>query len=244
MKRLLTVILVILLVASVFAGCGGNTENTQTGSDVTSEQTTQKPSADPDVTSEQTTQKPSADSDVTSEQTTEKPSADSGEQLQMFRESMRSSGKIGAVMYLGRFDGEMGSEEFYQAFAYEIGVTPLIRDIPCDRMIEAEGSEVYCIIPADADASVAVNEWIMNEQNEYAGEAGRVLYRSESSEPILIRGNISEYIPNIAVNIVDSSGNILSDYTPMLSGENGEVVLPFDEAAGESLLFDYSLYAQ
>ncbi|MDO4733146.1 MAG: hypothetical protein Q4B50_06510 [Bacillota bacterium] len=182
----------------------------------------------------------------------EDPSGENGEEapqstedalLKNFREAMLESNKMGAILYLGSYEAELGSDEFYRMFSADIEAMPFIRDIPRERMIEEEGYYVFCLIPADPNASVSVNEWIVDESNDYLGEAGDILYHSESGEPVLMRGG-GEYLPCLAINMADSEGRVFSNYRPGISGEDGRVLLPVDPQTEEPMLFDYSSYGE
>ena len=117
-----------------------------------------------------------------------------------------------------------------QSFIAQTDLTdyPFIVNIPKERYVETadSGDEIYCIIPTDTTSSVAVNEWLMNENNGYYGESGNILYKSESGEPILLRANISDVVPDKQVVIVNSSGEVL-DWNPALSLYDGKLVTPW-----------------
>ncbi len=105
---------------------------------------------------------------------------------------------------------------------------PFLAEIPRENYVEEPdgGMEIYCIIPTDPTASVAVNEWIMDEDNGYYGETGQVLYRSESGEPILLHANPSDAMPGTQVVIVDNNGQVL-DWNPSLSLYDGSMNTPW-----------------
>lgn len=96
------------------------------------------------------------------------------------------------------------------------------------------GYEVYCIVPTDPKASTAVNTWDINEDNDFLGESDQVLYRSDCGDPILLLGNLSDIMPSLDVEIVDSTGRSLS-YQPSLWLYDGSL-------SGPSEIFDFSMY--
>ena len=98
-----------------------------------------------------------------------------------------------------------------------------LRSLPVDNIIQTPGGhELYLIIPLDENASVAVNQWIIREENGYRGETGQVLYRSDCGAPVLLCCNRRDDMPDAQVVIVDSQGRTL-DWTPGLSLENGRI---------------------
>ena len=86
-------------------------------------------------------------------------------------------------------------------------------------------------------ATVSVNQWIVNEENDFKGDTGEVLYRSETGSPILLKCNVSEIVPDVEVVIVDNKGNQLH-WCPSLSGMDGSVAV--DSAEGK--LYDFTIY--
>lgn len=117
--------------------------------------------------------------------------------------------------YIGEYSGKLAdNREFLQQFLEESGYLPsypFVQNLPNEQIIEIEGGhELYCIFPVDPDASVAVNEYLVNESNDFCGETGDILYKSETGVPILLRCNVSDIIRDSEVNIVDSQGRIFS----------------------------------
>lgn len=137
--------------------------------------------------------------------------------LAELRSGIDGTGCIAAIAYIGRIEGPMG--DGYDNFFVQQGYTywyPFINEIPYDRFVETDGYELYCIVPRDADASVAVNQWFMREYaGTVGGSTGNVLYRSESGEPFLLLCNLNETIPNADVNIVSADGETVS-FNPLL----------------------------
>ena len=145
--------------------------------------------------------------------------AEAADPLAEMRQMAADNGYQCCILYLG---GTV--EEDVRALLGEPGTLDdaFLYDIPEERWVVAPGGgyEHYCIFPVDPGASVAVNEWVVSEANGYAGEPGRVLYRSDSGEPFLLQCNISDVMPNAQVVIVDSAGNTL-DWSPQLSLRDG-----------------------
>ena len=100
---------------------------------------------------------------------------------------------------------------------------------------------LYCIVPVDENASVAINrvKWDNKTRSEKVTE---VLYRSENGEPVLLFANLDgvAYEADTQVIITDSSGNICKWY-PSLDADSYLAPCITDE--GESLLWDFTEYA-
>ena len=158
--------------------------------------------------------------------------------LQDHRNALANSTYIGEVVYLGYLEEHAGKlsrdRAFLNQFLDDSGYMeafPFIKDLPDEQIVEIEnGHELYFIFPTDPDASVAVNEYIVNETNGFYGEVGDVLYKSESGEPVLLRCNVSDVSHDSQVNIVDSQGRALS-WEFGISLYDGSVLVPGQEPA-------------
>lgn len=143
--------------------------------------------------------------------------------LQEVRSLAEANGDICSAILLG-YSTNIAS------FLAEMDLTdyPFISEIPKENYVELPdgGTEIYCIIPTDPSASLAVNEWVMDETNGFYGETGQVLYRSESGDPILLRANPSDVVPSTQVVIVNSAGESL-DWNPSISLYDGKMQTPW-----------------
>ena len=79
-----------------------------------------------------------------------------------------------------------------------------------------------------------LHTWDINEDNDFLGESDQVLYRSDCGDPILLLGNLSDIMPSLDVEIVDSTGRSLS-YQPSLWLYDGSL-------SGPSEIFDFTMY--
>lgn len=142
------------------------------------------------------------------------------------------SGDLCAAAFLG-YGTDLAS------FVEEAADYPFLREIPEENYVVQPdgGNEIYCIIPADQSASLAVNEWIMDESNGFYGEPGQVLYRSEEGGPVLLCINPSDVVPGTQVTIVDSLGEVL-EWNPSLSFYDGTMNTPW-HSPGVSDFTDY-----
>ncbi len=132
-----------------------------------------------------------------------------------------------AVAYLGYTEGPLG--DGYTGWFKEtqmLDIYPFLEDISSDHIIEQEGGEVYCIIPRNEAVFITVHA----QDFDYDGNVtvGEELFRSMNSEPFLIRGNISEIVPNTVVNIQYEDGSSI-EFSPHLSGENGHLAIAEDQ---------------
>ena len=120
--------------------------------------------------------------------------------------------------FIGYIEGPMGTgyEEFFREQGY-LEKYPFIAEIPYERYVETDGNEMYCIVPKDPKASVSVTEW---EFSPRGGTYGKVLYKSDAGDPILITCNENGDIPNVKVVIVDSVGNVF-EFSPYFNSQLG-----------------------
>lgn len=154
--------------------------------------------------------------------------------LSAHRETAQNTGSICGVLFLGYVDGGVGnlaSDSAYLEYLLDISGCAdeytFLWSIPAERIVETDGgNELYCIYPCDENASVTVNEYIVNEDNDYLGESGEILYCSESGEPILLRCNVSEVVSDCQVTITDSEGETLV-WEPALNLSDGTVSVPW-----------------
>ena len=128
--------------------------------------------------------------------------------------------------YLGYAD-DLFEEEFEEelpAWLWEnneamLREYPFIAEIDENHIIGGTGY-LYCIVPVDENASVAINrvKWDNKTRSEKVTE---VLYRSESGEPVLLFANLDgvAYEADTQVIITDSSGNICEWY-PSLDADS------------------------
>ena len=156
--------------------------------------------------------------------------------LRNLRRDMEPSAAIGGIFYLGCYYDEPMTDAFWEmldANGY-LELYPFMNYLDLGHYVRHEGCEIYCIVPADPDAHVIVSAW-----DDLNYEAGPVLYESYTGEPFLVQCNASDIMPNLAVTIEDSCGNLLENYSPRLSTRDGMVTLPLPF---EPLLLDFTLY--
>lgn len=156
------------------------------------------------------------------------------------RQELQEDGYMCAVAFVGSVEPETTGEQCVELFynSKYSAEYPTITDIPETNCIDnCSGYELYLVIPADENATVAVNEWLLTEENEFMGESGQVYYRSETGAPVLIKCNVSDIMPNVVVNIVDNDGNSMQ-WLPGLSLKDGSVSL----YGAEGKIYDLTHY--
>ncbi len=139
-------------------------------------------------------------------------------ELRGLREQIRQSGAAAGVIYLGRANGTEAASLIWgdsdPGFSF-------LRKVENTEYVETEGSFVFAVIPAEEKASVAVDAWSKDASNDYYGAAGRVLYRSDSGKPVIVKGIADAGLPNLVVSVVNDSGSQVTwnpelDYTGMV----------------------------
>ena len=154
--------------------------------------------------------------------------------------------RFGAA-YLGYVGGlfEEGFEAGFPAWLWETNAAmlleyPFIAEIDETHIIGGAGY-LYCIVPVDENATVAINRVQWNEKTQ-TDEVTEVLYRSESGEPVLLFANLDgvAYEADTQVFITDNNGNTCEWY-PSLDAMS--YLAPCISEAGDYLSFDFTEYA-
>ena len=157
--------------------------------------------------------------------------SDNDESLALLRKSMAEvPDYIFAAAYIssaagGPDDFELPIQEWVSKAAPELCAQyPFVRNIPRERVVGSGGS-LFCVVPRDPNATLAVNRIQWNPQNEDYDNL-EVLYRSESGDPILLYAcadmGESPY-PDTEVIVTDSTGKTVTWY-PIY----GITALPYD----------------
>ena len=154
--------------------------------------------------------------------------------------------RFGAA-YLGYVGGlfEEGFEAGFPSWLLETNEAllleyPFIAEIDEGHIIGGAG-HLYCIVPADENATVAINRVRWNEKT-HTDEVTEVLYRSESGEPVLLFANLDgiAYEADTQVFITDNNGSTCEWY-PSLDAMS--YLAPCISEAGDYLSFDFTEYA-
>lgn len=158
--------------------------------------------------------------------------------LVIFRQAMVETPQLFAAAFFGYVPQDADPFAVMQEAAPQ-----LCEDLPFLLAIREENAigtfgYLFCIVPADENATVAVNRRPWNAETE-SYEEPEVLYRSESGSPILVMCPNEDWIPDTEVVITDSNGTVTiwspyfdpSYHISALRNENGE-----------SLIFDFTSY--
>ena len=214
MKRIMAAVLACLL---LLTGCGGETEPT-----------TEAPTTLPAETTVpvETTETPTLPPETMEP---EEPS------LHNFRQSMTGTSAIFAVASFGWQEGEAPREALPKLCYWLCQDQPFLTQIP-DGQIIGQAGELYCIVPADSDATVTVSlgAWYDDVQ-EYRYD--KVIYTGGGA-PILLYCNGAGDEPDTQVRISGPSGEAV--WYPMLDDNRFPVAL--ENEAGESLFRDFTPY--
>ena len=151
-----------------------------------------------------------------------------------------------AVAYIGDIDGKLSDlavplRDWINDTAPGLCAQyTFVRNIPQERVVGSGGS-LFCVVPRDPNASVAVNRIQWNEKTGGYDNV-EVLYRSESGEPILLFiSNDLGTVPTDTTELLltDSHPDTLSWY-PI----PGIVALPYDYENDRKLAYDFTFYSQ
>ena len=153
---------------------------------------------------------------------------------------------IFAVAYIssaagGPDDFELPIQEWVSKAAPELCAQyPFVQNIPRERVVGSGGS-LFCVVPRDPNASVAVNRIQWNEKTGGYDNV-EVLYRSESGEPFLVFAcaDMGEAIDPDTEVIVTNSGEEPLKWYPYY----GIVALPYDSENERRLAYDFTFYSQ
>lgn len=174
-------------------------------------------------------------------QTTPPPLSTPGEDdpsLAVFRQAMVETPQRFAAAFFGYVPPDA------DPFAVMREAAPqLCEDLPFLMAVEDEAvigtsGYLFCIVPADENATVAVNRRPWDPETE-SYEEPRVLYRSESGGPILVMCPNEGWIPDTEVVITDRDGTV-TVWSPY--HDPGYHISQLRDGNGESLVFDFTAY--
>ena len=167
--------------------------------------------------------------------------------LGWLRDRIDVTGVMFGAAYLGYVGGlfDEGFEAGFPAWLWETNAAmlleyPFIAEIDETHIIGGAGY-LYCIVPVNENATVAINRVQWNEKTQ-TDEVTEVLYRSESGEPVLLFANLDgvAYEADTQVFITDNNGNTCEWY-PSLDAMS--YLAPCISETGDYLSFDFTEYA-
>ena len=98
--------------------------------------------------------------------------------------------------------------------------------------------QIYCIVPADENADVAVNEYGWLNEGAELPEAGELLYHGSGAAPVYLIANESDIMPNTQVTVTAADGTAII-YQPFLSLRDGSLAVPED-----GTVYDFTVYPE
>ena len=210
-----------------FAACGNDTPNPeQVGPD------TENPQSEAD--------KPEKEEENEAE-IEELPADVSNKDYEGLVEGLGFAEAICGVAYVGFFEDPFDDD--YAAIVEKqtelLEIYSFVAEIPDERFVKTDGYELYCIVPANLDCSVKVEELSMPEDTEaWEPIIGEVIYESETGEPILLKCNESDIFTNVLVTITTPDGveKKLSPYLSLMDGSLAGI----NEDESELLALDFS----
>ena len=141
---------------------------------------------------------------------------------------IKADGKLLGVAYLGWIEGDAETAKAELAKQDYIEDISFVKDI--EKYAENEGYRMYAIVPADDSVTISVCKCEFDD--EYMPYDGEELI--EANGPILVRGNMSDTIPNLYV--IAKKGSEKVEYTPVQSGMDGRL------ENSENLVYDFTPY--
>lgn len=158
--------------------------------------------------------------------------------LLIFRQTMVETPQIFAAAYFGYVSQDADPFAIMQEGAPQLCEDlPFLLDIREENIIGSFGY-LFCIVPADETATVAVNRRPWNAEAE-SYEEPEVLYRSESGAPILVLCPNEDWIPDTEIVITDVGGTV-TIWSPYL--DPSYHISELRGGSGESLIFDFTSY--
>ena len=158
--------------------------------------------------------------------------------LVIFRQAMVETPQLFAVAFFGYVPPDEDPFAVMQEAAPQLCEDlPFLLTIEPNHILGDEG-QLFCIVPADETATVAVNRRPWNPETQ-SYEEPEVLYRSESGSPILVICPNEDWIPDTEVVITDSKGTV-TVWSPFLDPSYHVSALRNEN--GESLIFDFTSY--
>lgn len=235
-RKLCAVICALLLIVSQLTGCTKPTDDANEVPPVSSEDTVQ---TENNVENTQDTEEvtDSDEAEFVDDTDDAKDAEDAeGASLVSLRQAMIETPQIFAAAFFGH--AERGADVF--ALMQE-NAPQLCENLPFLLNIRAENiigdiGYLFCIVPADENATVAVNRRLWNDESG-AYEEAEVLYRSENGEPILVLYPNENGMSDTELVITDSNGNIAVWYP-----DSSYSVAPLFDDNGESRIFDFTSY--
>lgn len=149
------------------------------------------------------------------------------------QERMQEKGCLVAVAYLGSADLQYPDFSTYVERSGYPEKMPFLLNVPEENVAFRAGMEFYALIPA-AGVSLQVYAYGMDETGNCV--RGEELLNTPGNEVLVVRGNISDIIPNLLV-VAKNQEDMEIEYSPYISLRDGKL------AGGEGIwdISDYDL---
>lgn len=166
-------------------------------------------------------------------------SAEAEQSLIWLRDRIDFPQTMFGAAYLGYVEEDSRGNWLSAADQAMLEAYPFLAEIDENHIIGSTGY-LYCIVPVDENASVAINRMQWNEKTK-TYENTEVCYRSESGEPVLLFANLDgvAYEADTQVWITDNSGNSC-EWWPSFDAMS--CLVPCISETGDYLSFDFTEY--
>ena len=166
-------------------------------------------------------------------------SAEAEQSLIWLRDRIDFPQTMFGAAYLGYVEEDSRGDWLSAADQAMLEAYPFLAEIDENHIIGSTG-HLYCIVPVDENATVAINRVQWNE-NTYTYENTEVCYRSESGEPVLFFANLNgvAYEADTQVWITDNSGNSCEWYPSL---DSMSYLWPCISETGDYISFDFTEY--
>lgn len=188
--------------------------------------------------------KPPATQDTKPADTTPETEPEQDASLNSLRQAMVETPQLFAVAYFGNhnnWDSDLPVDPFeiMKAQAPQLCEDlPFLLEIPEDRII-GENGDLFCIVPLDVNATVAVSKGIWDDMGgAYIFEDS--LYFSQSGEPILVFCNSGGFEPDTELYISGPSGEAF--WYPQIN--DNLCAVPLLNNDWENMFYDFSPYRE
>ena len=158
--------------------------------------------------------------------------------LNGLRQSMVETPQVFAAAYLGYQEPGDPREILLDHAPWLCEDLTFLLEIPEERIIGQSG-DMFCIVPLDEDATVAVSRGYWDDENsQYIYDD--ILYSSSTGEPVIVFCNDSGGEPDTQIWISGPSGEV---YWELWTDDNG-CAMPLRNDDGEDLFKDLSPYRE
>lgn len=137
------------------------------------------------------------------------------------------------VAYLDCVEGSFSAVQDHIKDQPYVRTYSFISEVEDTHFAQNEGDELYCVVPLDDSVTISVFKAELDTQTSQL-KRGEELLSHNDGMPVLIRGNLSETVPNLM--IVATKGDLAMEYTPCISLKNGLL------ENSERLIYDFTPY--